>query len=170
MQGLGILASFGALRNRNPGHCWLLGGYWTLESSHWEPGPWSGRRDGLCKPLALAKALVLWGEMEPLSLSPVYPAHEVFCNHTVWQGRINQVFAESRTGKRLCSPESYFEMELRFMVEVKLPLVASMKLAGPIPRFLLNTQVADWLCASVSLCATCRKVPVPVSSRNERWS
>lgn len=56
------------------------------------------------------------------------------------------------------------------MVEIKLPLVASMKLAGHIPLLPLNSQVADWLCASVSLCATSRKVPVSVSSRNEWWS
>lgn len=61
-------------------------------------------------------------------------------------------------------------MELGFMVELKLPLVAFMQLAGPIPRLALDNQVADWLRASVSLCATCRRVPVPVSSRNDQWS
>lgn len=42
----------------------------------------------------------------------------------------------------MCPRKSYFEMELGFMVELKLPLVAAMKLAGPIPWLLLNNQVS----------------------------
>lgn len=79
--------------------------------------------------------------MELLSLSPVHPAHKVFCHHTGWQDKINQVFAGSRALKRLCSPESHiFEMELGFMVELKLPLVASTKLAGPSHGCLWTTK------------------------------
>ena len=79
------------------------------------------------------------------------------------------MFCWERSWKKALSPrKSYFERELGCMVELKLPLVAFMQLAGPIPPLPLNNRAAHWRRASVSLCTTRRRVPA--SSRNEWWS
>lgn len=65
----------------------------------------------------------------------------------------------------LSHSKSYFEREFECVWELKLPPVAFMQLAGPIPLLLLSNQAAVWHCASVALCTTHRKVPA--SSRNK---